>query len=446
MTKSISWLRTGFALVVLFGLVAIPGPLRAAEVERITTPAGIEVWYVREPTIPIISVSFVFRGGGALAPAGQEGLAGFAMSLLDEGAGELDSLAFQQAVVDRAIKLSFQAGRDNLSGQLQTISQHRDEAFRLLGLALTKPRFEAQAVERIRSQILSGIANDERDPQSVAIRTWFRAMFADHPYGLPSDGTPESVAAITAEDLRVFVSGRIARDNLVVGAAGDVDAAEIAKLVDSAFADLPANAAPGVTPEAALPAKGRTIVERMPIPQSVISFGMPGLKRDDPDFYIAYVMNYALGGGGFTSRLYAEVREKRGLAYSVYSYLHPMDHAALYLGGAATRNDSVAESIEIIRAEIARFAEEGVSEEEITAAKRYLTGAFPLRFDSSSKIAGMLASMQLDDLGIGYIERRNDLINGVTTEDVRRVARRLLDLDRLTLVVVGDPEGVESTP
>jgi len=349
-------------------------------------------------------------------------------------------------LVNRAIKLSFRAGRDMLSGQLQTISQHRDEAFRLLGLAVTEPRFDDKAVERIRGQILTAIASAERNPQSVAIRTWFRAMFPDHPYGMPSDGTPESVAAITAEDLRAFASDRLARDNLIVGAAGDIPAAEIALLIDRAFGGLPAHAPMGVVAEAVLPTAARTIVERMSIPQSVISFGMPGIKRDDPDFYIAYVMNYVLGGGGFTSRLYEEVREKRGLAYSVYSYLHPMEHAALYLGGAATRNDSVAESIEVIRAEIAGLAADGASAEELEAAKRYLTGAFPLRFDSSSKIARMLANMQFDKLGIDYIERRNDIINAVSLEDVRRVAHRLLDLDRLILVVVGDPVGVETTP
>jgi zinc protease len=414
--------------------------------QRVVTPGGLEVWYVHEPSIPIIALSVAFEGGSALDPPDQAGLASFAASLLNEGAGEMDSLAFQKAVVDRAIRLDFDVGRDFFSAELQTLSQHRDEAFRLLGLALAAPRFDRRAVKRIRRQILSVLAEAENEPDTVAVRSWFAEVFPDHPYGRIKDGTPESIAAIARGDLKAWAARRLARNNLTIGAAGDVSPEELGRLVDLAFGALPAEAAPVDVAEASVPSGGRVIVKRMPLPQSVVTFGMAGLKRDDPDFYAAYVMNHILGGGGFTSRLHKEVREKRGLAYSVYSYIYPLRRAGLYAGSVATRNDRVAETLELVRQEIARIAETGVSETELKAAQTHVTGAFPLRFDSGAKIAGTLVTMQLNDLGIDYIQHRNDYINAVTSDDIARVARRLLDPERLVVVVVGDPAGIESTP
>jgi zinc protease len=271
-------------------------------------------------------------------------------------------------------------------------------------------------------------------------------VFGQHPYGSPKDGTAESIAAITLDDLKTYARERFARDNVVIGAAGDVEPAEIARLVDHALGELPANAAPAALPDATLPSAGSLRVEHLDVPQSVVAFGLAGLKRADPDFYAAYVMNYTLGGGGFTSRLYQEVREKRGLAYSVYSYLYPLRAAGLYLGGVATENSRVAESLALIRAEIARMAEHGVTAEELAAAKRHLTGAYALRFDTGDKIANMLVGLQVDGLGIDYFEHRNDYINAVTVEDVARVAKRLLHPDRLVVVVAGNPQGLDATP
>ncbi len=431
---------------LLFLMAPIAPSFAAAEITRITTPGGLEVWYTREPSVPIITVSLAFRGGSALDPAGRAGLATLAVSLLDEGAGTLDSQAFQRAVSDRAIRLNFDAGRDVVVANLSTISKHRTEAFRLLGLALTEPRFDAPAVERVRRQLLVSLANGENDPETVSARTWFHAVFPDHPYGVANDGTPEGVRAITVDDLRAFAAQRLARDNVVIGAAGDIAPEELATLIDGALGGLPAVAALHTPGPATLASLGETIVRTMAIPQSVVTFGLPGIERSDPDFYAAYVMNHILGGGGFTSRLYDEVRVKRGLVYSVYTYLRPLDNAALYLGGAATSNDRVAETIEVIRREIAKFAEAGATEAELDGAKRNLIGGFPLRFDNGAKIARMLVNLQLDSLGIDYFEHRNDLIDAVTLEDVQRVATRLLDPGRLTIVVVGAPEGLAPTP
>jgi zinc protease len=420
-------------------------PARAIEVQRVVSPGGIEAWLVEDHSNPIISLDMAFRGGAALDPAGKEGLANMASGLIDEGAGELDSQTFQARLQDLSIGLRFSAGLDNFNGDLRTLTENRDMAFELLRLALTEPRFDAEPVARIRSQIQVGLARDSEDPDVIVRRALNKVLFPEHTYGRPSDGTTESVANVTAEDLRRFVAERFARDVLMVGVVGDVTADELAHLLDKTFLGLPAKAAPMDLVDATPSEDGDVVVIEKDVPQSVVVFGHEGIKRADPDYYAAYVVNYILGGGGFNSRLYEEVREKRGLAYSVYSYLSPLDHAALVLGGVATQNGRVAESLGLIRQEWRRMAEDGPSEQELRDAKTYLTGSFPLRFSSSGRISGMLVGVQLQRLGIDYLDRRNALIEAVDLDVARRVARRLYDAEKLTVVVVGRPDGVTAT-
>jgi zinc protease len=292
---------------------------------------------------------------------------------------------------------------------------------------------------------MAGLARDSQSPRSIVGRTMSKVLFPEHPYGRPVKGTPAILPTITVDDLRGFVAERFARDVLVVGVVGDIGAEELARRLDETFVGLPAAAAPAELAATTPEGQGGVIVVERDIPQSIVAFGHAGIARDDPDFYAAYVVNYILGGGGFSSRLYAEVREKRGLAYSVYSYLNPMDRAALVMGGVATQNERVAQSLELIRAEWRRMGEAGPSETELNDAKTYLTGSYPLRFSSSGRISGMLVGMQMHDLGIDYMERRNGFIEAVTLEQARRVAARLYDADRLTVVVVGRPDGITPT-
>ena len=429
----------------LFFLVVTLLPARAVEVQRVVSPGGVEAWLVEDHTNPIISLELAFRGGGALDAAGKEGTAYLLSGLLDEGAGEFDSQAFQARLQNLSIRLSFDAGLDSFEGSLRTLTENRDTAFDLLRLALTEPRFDAEPVERIRGQILAQLKRESEDPNAIAGRTMRRLFFADHPYGRPVHGSPESLAAVTADDLRAFVADRFARDNLVIGVVGDITSEQLSGLLDSTFGGLPAEAAPIDLPEVAADGSGGVVVIDKNVPQSVVSLGQPGMKRDDPDFYTAFVVNYVLGGGGFSSRLYDEVREKRGLAYSVYSYLSPLDRSALVIAGVATANARVAESLAIIREEWARMAAEGPTAEELADAKTFLTGSYPLRQSSSGRIAGMLVGIQLDELGIDYINKRNSLIEAITLEDARRVAAELYRPEALTVVVVGRPEGIEPT-
>ena len=428
---------------VMIGLLGVaPSGHAASKVERVLSPGGIEAYLIHEPAIPFLSLTLHFKGGSALDPAGKEGLAHMLSGLLDEGAGDLDSQAFRTELEDRAIRLSFDASRDAFSGQLKTLTGERERAFELLGLALSQPRFDVEPVERIRQQIQAELRRRAEDPDYLASRTWFETAFPDHPYGRPTQGTAESLVDITTDDLRQFLHDRLAKDNLVVGVAGDVTAADLGPLLDRAFGDLPATSAP-IDLARAKPAVGETVVVHKDVPQSQVVFGQEGLARDDPDFYAAYVANHILGGGGFGSRLTDEVREKRGLAYSVYSYLYPMDHAPLWIGGLGTANAAVRESLRLVRDEIARMAAGDIDAAALADAKTYLTGSFPLRLTSNDQIASMLVSMQVDDLGIDYLERRNDYIEAVTLDDVRRAAKRLYHPGQLLTIVVGDPEGLQ---
>ncbi|NWG47317.1 MAG: insulinase family protein [Alphaproteobacteria bacterium] len=424
-------------------------PARAAEttvpVEAITTPMGLEAWMVREESVPVIVVEAAFPHGSARDPAGREGLAVFTAALLDEGAGPHDSLAFRTLLEDNSIGLSFSADRDATYVTLTTLPTNVDLATELLALALTKARFDAEPISRIRSQLLVQIARAEEDPAQRASLLFFKSLFGDHPYGRPTIGTAQSIAAITPADLKAFAADMLTREGLKISVVGNLEAEAVAALIDATFGQLPAGAPRPSIPEAELRNLGEVVVDLADNPQTVAYVGTRGIKRDDPDFVPAFVMNYMLGGGGFASRLMEEVREKRGLAYSVSSGLVALKHAGVLIARVGTENASAAESLRLIAAEFARMGEAGVGEEELEGAKLYLTGSYPLRFDSNAKIARELLDIQIDDLGIGYINVRNELIEAVTQEDIARVARRLLADPALLVVAVGRPEGLSPT-
>lgn len=430
-----------FAVAAL-ALFAASAASAAVEVREVVSRSGVAAWLVEDHSNPVLSVSFGFRAGGSRDPAGKEGLAELTSVLLDEGAGNMTALAFQKKLEKLSIRLEFEVGRDQFRGTLRTLSRNRDTAFETIGLALTEPRFDADAVERMRASLLSSYLRKTRQPRYLARRAFWSSAYPGHPYGRPVSGTEKSLGAIDRADLRRFVADNFTRDNLFIGVVGDVTPAQLAVLLDKAFGSLPAKGKPQPVPASAPKLPGGIVVERFDTPQSVAVFGQPGLPRRHPDYYAAYILNHIMGGGGFTSRLYREIREKRGLAYSVYSYLWPLRRSALMLGAVATQNARVAESVGIVRAEWARMAREGPSAEELAAAKTYLTGSYPLRFSSSSRIADMLVGLQFEGLGRDYFARRNGTIEKVSLADVRRVARSLLKPDQLTFFVVGKPAGL----
>jgi zinc protease len=430
---------------MLLGWLATAPLAQATTIERVVSPKGIEAWLVHDRTVPLIAMQYSFTGGTSQDPADKAGLAYMVSSLLDEGAGSLNSKDFQDKMESQAIELRFSADRDHFGGSLRTLTERRDTAFELLRLALNEPRFDADAVERIRNQIAVVLQRETASPSDLVSKAWWGAAFPGHPYGEPQSGTPASIAKITVDDLKSYVHRVFARDHLKIAIVGDVDAAGAGALIDKVFGALPEKADLTPVPDVKPADLGRNIVVHFDVPQAIISFGGAGLARKDPDFMAAFLVNHILGGGSFTSRLYQEVREKRGWAYGVSTYLYPMDHTALFNGWTQVRAERAGDSLKLMEAEISRMAEGGPTADELVKAKAYLKGSFALRFDTSTKIAAQLVQLQTLGLRIDYIDRRNELIDAVTLDDAKRVAKRVLQ-GGLLVAVVGRPVGIASTP
>ena len=436
-------------LALLFALVALAAPASAAQIQRVVSAKGVVGWLVEDHSAPIVSLHFAFRDGAALDPADRAGLSRLASDLLDEGAGDMPSQAYQGRLEDLSIHLSFTAGLDTINGSVRSLTQHAAEAADLLHLALSAPRFDPPDVERVRGQLLAGLAREDKQPSVVANRTFFRAAFPDHPYARGSRGTLAGVHAVTEADLKAWARQRLTRDVLVTAAAGDLTPKAFGELLDRAFGtlaptappELPRPEVPAIVPHAA----GAVMLLEQPVAQSVAVYGEAGLSRNDPDWYAAALLTYILGGDGLTSRLADEVREKRGLAYSVSASLLSYEHAPLLFGGLGSANDRVAEALDIVKAEWARMRTAGPTEAELADAKTYLTGSFPLQMESTNGIAAVLLSIQLDHLPLDYLDHRSELFDRVTIEDARRVAARLFDAGALETVVVGKPKGVVAT-
>jgi zinc protease len=418
-----------------------PLAAKATTIQRVVSPGGIEAWLVQDPSVPLIAFDFSFRGGANQDPVDKPGVATMATALLDEGAGDLDSKSFHERAESKAIQLGFSVNRDQTSGSVRTLSANQDEAFELLRLAVTSPHFDAVDMERIRDQVLSGLRRETTSPNEMASRRWWSTAFPGHAYGRPVRGTLESIPTITVADLRDYMRRVFARDTLKIAIVGDIDAATAGKFIDKVFGSLPAKSELSDVPVMLPQGLGQKISIDLDVPQSVLILGGLGIARSDPDFMAAFVVNHVLGGGSFSSRLYREVREVRGLAYSVFSTLVPLEHAALFMTGTATRADRTGQTLDVLQSEIRRLAEDGPTEEELAKSKSFLTGSYALSFDTSSKIAAQLVQIQRESLGIDYIDKRNSLVQAVTMADVKRVARRLLDAGML-VTVVGRPQAV----
>jgi zinc protease len=431
-------------LVAVLALAPSTYPARATTVERVVSPGGIEAWLVQEPAVPLITVELAFTGGSAQDPPGKAGTSSLMAAVLDEGAGDFDSKAFADRLERKAIEMNFDADRDHIRGSMRTLSENRDEAFDLLRLALTAPRFDAPDVELNRVQLVSILRRQSSSPTDIASQRWWATAFEGHPYGRPVNGTLETLPDITADDLKAYAHRVLARQNLRIAVVGDIDAATLKPLLDRVFGALPEKPDLAPVENAAPQGLGHRIDVSLDVPQTVVDFGGPGIARQDPDFMAAYIVNHILGGGSISSRLYQEVREKRGLVYSVSDNLVWLDHAAVFIGGTATRTERSGETVDLIEKEISRLAEQGPTEAELSEAKNYLNSSFALNLDTSGKIAALLVQLQLDHLGADYFQRRPAMIAAVTLDDARRVSKRLLD-DGLLVTVVGKPVGIAAT-
>jgi zinc protease len=426
-------------------LLIFAAPLRAEIViQEVTSPGGMKAWLVEDHNIPFTALSLQFQGGTSLDLPGKRGAINLMAALIEEGAGEMDAQGFASARDGLAAQFSFGSGQDGVSVSAQFLTENRDQAVDLLGQALTQPRFDEDAVERVKGQVLAGLRQAEQDPGSLAEKIARARSYGAHPYGTVGDGTAESVTALTRDDVIAAHKGALARDRVYAAAAGDITAQELGLILDQLMADLPAAGLP-MPPRADLVEKGGVAVQQFPGPQSVVLFGQGGIRFDDPDFFAASLLNEILGGGRFSARLMSEVREKRGLTYGIGTSLAVQDLAEELLGQFSASNDKVAEAIEVTRAEWARILATGVTEQELTVAKTYMTGSYPLRFDGNGTIAGILVGMQMLKLPIDYPTKRNALVEAVTMEDMARVAKRLIKPENLFFVVVGEPVGVTAT-
>lgn len=432
--------RLFFALAAA---VVLALPARAAvEITELTSPGGIDAWLAEDHSLPFTAIEIRFRGGAALDPDGAEGAVNLMTALLEEGSDGMDAQGFAATLEGLGARLSFDSGHDTVAASARFLTENRDESAELLRAALTEPSFDPDAVERVRGQVLSGLRSEARDPNAIASRRFAELAFADHPYATPAEGTMESVAGLSREDLIAAHEATLARDRVYVSAVGDITPDALGELIDSVLGGLPETGAPMPGPADIGLTGGLTVVP-FEGPQSVVTFGHEGIARDDPDFMTAYLLVEVLGGGRFGTRLMHDLREERGLTYGVRSYLVPRDLASTIRGGFSSRNEYVAEAIALVREEWAQMAEEGLTEQELDQVKTYMTGAYPLRFDGNAQIARIMVGMQLDDMPVSYIEERNDMVRDVTLDDIRRVARRLLDPEGLHFVVVGQPEGME---
>ena len=429
------------ALMVL----ALATPLRAEIViQDVTSPGGIKAWLVEDHSIPFTALEIRFQGGTSLDAPDKRGAVNLMTALIEEGAGDLDSQGFAAARDALAAEFSFSSDQDGVSVSTRFLTENRDQAMALLQQALVAPRFDQVAVDRVREQVLSGLRNDEKDQSAIANMLTRARTFGDHPYATVGDGTIASVTALTRDDIVAAYTASLARDRITVAAAGDITAAELGLLLDTVLGKLPATGAaqPG---KADMVIKSGVKVQDFPGPQSVVLFGHGGIRFDDPDFFAASLLNEIFGGGRFGARLMTEVREKRGLTYGIGTGLASYDHSEAFVGQFQVSNDKAAEAIDVIRAEWAKIAADGVTDEELATAKTYMTGSYPLRFDGNGTIASILVGMQIMGLPTDYPKTRNARVEAVTMADMKRVAARLFQPDDLAFIVVGQPVGVVPT-
>lgn len=428
------FLKITFALMIWSaGSIA---SAQAIEIQEVTSKQGIKALLVEDYTLPIVAFSFAFEGGSLQDPVGKEGTAGLMRSLLDEGAGEYDSAQFQARLEELGVEMGFSVSTDRFQGGLRTLSSEKESAFEMLRLAINEPRFDKDAMERMHDAFRTSLIRSETSPGARGSEARRVALFAEHPYAKPGRGTLESIETITREDVSAMRELLFSHANLSVGIVGAISAEEASEAIDRIFGELPETTSLA-TIEDVEPNLGKNIEVDMAVPNASISLVYKGLKRDHPDFFAAFLMNHVLGGGSFTSRLYTEVREKRGLAYGISSSVFTAEHTGYLIAGTSTRIENREEVLGLMKETIADIAENGITQEELDKAKRFVAGSYAINnLDTSTKIARVLVGLQTQNLGVDYITDRQRQIAVVTLEDVNRIAKELLSVEP-TVVVVG---------
>lgn len=425
---------------VVLALMLLPHIAAAAvEVETARIGHGVKVWYAENNTVPVVHVTLSFEGAGSVSdPSDKAGRSAIAAAMLTEGAGAYDSVAFQQALEDKAISIDVSSSDDRLTINVHALRDEAVEAGKLLAVALSQPRFDENDLARVKSQTVSLLARLEESPSYQALRKFEETALTGHPYAAPHYGTVQSLAGIGAQDLRNYLATYVARRNVLITAAGDVDAGLLDAMLEPVVEAL------GTSDAGALPISkvsmnggGSAVDVPMNVPQSYVLFAAPGLSRNDERFYTYYLLNEILGGNALTSRLGEGVRQKKGLVYSVDTAIDERDGIALLRGSLASRTDRAAEAVEAVKSVMADLRARGATTEECEDARTHVLGSFPLQLDSSTSVAQTLMMMRIYKLGEDYLAERAAKFRAVKCADINTLATELLVPERFLFVTAG---------
>ena len=434
-------------VTLFFCLGSLSAQAAILDIQEIKTKSGITAWLVEDKTTDVISIEYMFKGAGARNDAPEyQGLTRILSNTMDEGAGDLDSTAFQAALNQYSISLSFSAGRDDFGGQLKTLRQYKDKAFELWRLALNQPRFDDEAVRRMIDANKARILQDKTDPEWMLARIENDALYKDHPYAYNAGGTLTSLSKITPDLLRQKWKHDLTKDRLIIAVAGNISKQELAAVLDDVFSGLPASAQPSPKISTVdISKEPANILFKHEMPQSLVTIAGQGISFKDKDYYAAMVANQIFGGGGFGSRLTDIIREQKGLTYGIFSDFSEMDYAQLFRISTSVQNQNTAKLLKAIQDEAERMQTELVTKQDLAHAQSYLIGSIPLQLTSTSKIAGMMLSFQKWELPKNYLDVRADSIRQVTVDDIKRVAQRFFSFEKFNVIIVGQPENFKAT-
>ncbi|MBT5539998.1 MAG: insulinase family protein, partial [Alphaproteobacteria bacterium] len=419
-------------------------PSLAVNIQEIETPKGFHVWLVEDHSVPLVSIDIAFQKSGAsYAPHAREGLPVMLTDLLFHGVANLDRHQFGQYLENVGIdSVEAYINKDNFLLSTKVVTSSLSHAFKTFSLILKHIRLDRLEVEKVRKQYPHNAVIATGNATDIAQSTLWKILFEGHPYETPLTGTLEGIQGVTISDLKAFMKDHFTKDNLIISVAGDITPSKLSDLVDQTFGSLPekSHIKNVAKPEPKL--SGNIIVRKKDSPQSVILFAQKGKLRSDPDFFALYLLVYLLGGEEHVSRLSEEIRVKRGLAYNTQVWLDWNQHTSLITGEIHTKNASVKKVTQIIRKEWKKLQDNGITQQELSEAKAYFLGNYPMNFTSLSKTSKHVLNLQLDHLPSTYPEDRETIIRNLKLEDINRVAKKLFNPNTLTFIVIGKPEGL----
>lgn len=419
----------------------------SADVKEITAPkSGIKAYLLEDKTNPIISMSFLFKNSGAAYDnADMAGLTNFVSEMLLNGAGALNAQQFKEEMAQNAIMINFSADMDDFSGSLITAKDNAPTAERLLEQIFRAPRFDRTDIERVRALQLKAIDLQQEHPDNVLKRSFAKMLYGTHPYAQDMLGTKSSVKKIKKEHLQNFVKERLTRTNLVIGIAGDISENEAKKMIDRIFGSLPQEKKENVLPPVTIDFTNREETINYPAGQKIAAFAAEGLPRADKNFYPLYIANHIFGGSGLNSRLSVAAREEQGLTYSIYTYLSMLDKSPLIKGGFSSTPDNYEKVREILKRELEHFAKKGITQKETDDAKNYLMSSYNLRFASIGNLSDILMYMQKENLGLDFLQKRNEYVKNVTKKEINAAAAKFFRPENFVFATVGnfEEQGVE---